>query len=254
MTSSHRILQQDAYVLHSYPYRETSLLLELITRQHGRFGAIAKGVRSQRSRNRVLLQPFQPLILSWSGRGELPTLTAIETRAPAYRFSGNRLMSAFYVNELMLKLLHRHDPHEELFVAYEQVLGNCSESIKPDDLQAESCLRIFEKRLMEELGYGLSFIDSESEGGVIDDAGSYSYIPMHGVVPAAAGHPSFSGRTLKAIAQENFIDKQVLREAKQLMKTVIDYHLGNTMLNTRHTLLSMQSLMKNVCTEGGDIK
>jgi DNA repair protein RecO (recombination protein O) len=246
MTVSHRVMQQDAFVLHSYPYRESSLLLEVFSRQHGRFGAIARGTRNSRSHSRVLLQPFQPLSLSWSGKGDLHTITTIEPRGAAYRFNADNLMSAFYINELLIKLLHRHDPHEDLFGVYENVLADFSFNAGLDSMNTESRLRLFEKRLMEELGYGLSFTEIQGEDGNIDDEGVYGYVPGHGVVPVADGKLRLSGRTLRAIADESLMDRQVLKEAKQLMKCVIEHYLGNSNLNTRNTLISMNSLMKNI--------
>ena len=111
-----------AYVLHSYPYRETSLILQAWTEQHGRFGLVAKGARRPKAASRTLLVPFQPLVLSWFGRGELKTLKTAEPAAPVRPLAGASLFPAFYLNELLLKLTHREDPHEGLFVAYDAAI------------------------------------------------------------------------------------------------------------------------------------
>jgi DNA repair protein RecO (recombination protein O) len=161
-------------------------------------------------------------------------------------------MSAFYINELVIKLLHRHDPHEDLFDVYENVLMNFRANAGLDSLLVESGLRLFEKRLLEELGYGLSFTEIQGEDGDIHDDGIYGYVPGHGVVPAEDGKLRLSGRTLRAITEENLADRQMLREAKQLMKCVIDHYLGNSNLNTRNTLISMNSLMKNLSKLDGE--
>src|SRR6185312_1330327 len=110
------------YVLHSYPYRETSLILQAWTEKHGRMGLVAKGARRPKSAHRSLLVPFQPLALDWFGRGELRTLKTAEPTVPATPLAGQSLMAAFYLNELLLKLTHRDDPHEGLFVAYDAAI------------------------------------------------------------------------------------------------------------------------------------
>src|SRR5882672_2413493 len=110
------------YVLHSYPYRETSLILQVWTEKHGRMGLVAKGARRPKSASRAVLVPFQPLSLDWFGRGELRTLKTAEPAGPATPLGGSSLLSAFYLNELLLKLTTREDPHEGLFEAYDAAI------------------------------------------------------------------------------------------------------------------------------------
>ncbi len=145
-----RVSQQPAYVLHHYSYGETSLLLEIFTRAYGRLGLLAKGARRARQRQCVSLECFQPLLVGWSGRGELPVLSGAEPADDTIFFSGACLYCGFYMNELLLRLLHRHDPHESLFDTYRS-------SLKALQLGTplEVVLRIFEKHLLKEVGYGL---------------------------------------------------------------------------------------------------
>ena len=149
MTTSGKFLLEPAWILHHYPYRDSSLLLEVFSREHGRLGLVARGARSSKSRWRGLLHALSQLLLSWSMRGEMGTLTGAETR-PGIVMPGTRnLMSAWYLNELLMRLLTRHDPHPRLFSAYEQALQGLEVTEQPT-------LRIFEKQLLQELGYELT--------------------------------------------------------------------------------------------------
>src|SRR5689334_20222559 len=147
------------YVLHSYPYRETSLILQAWTERHGRLGLVAKGVRRPKSASRAVLVPFQPLALDWFGRGELRTLKTAEPSAPATPLAGEALMSAFYMNELLLKLTTRDDPHEKLFEAYDAAITGLRaisrERAAANAARIEPILRRFELKLLQELGYAL---------------------------------------------------------------------------------------------------
>src|SRR5688500_5203013 len=156
------------YVLHSYPYRETSLILQAWTEKHGRLGLVAKGARRPKSAARAILVPFQPLEMDWFGKGELKTLKTAEPSVPATPLAGQALMSAFYMNELLLKLTTRDDPHEGLFEAYDQAIsglrefsrrrpgdGPQREGTRGPSPALEPILRRFELRLLQELGYAL---------------------------------------------------------------------------------------------------
>ena len=167
MSARNRVALQPGYVLHHWPYRDTSLLVEVLTRDHGRIGLVARGAKRSKSRLYGMLQPFIPLIVSWTGNGDLGTLTAVEPQGSVMWLSGRAMMNGFYINELMLRLLHRHDPHPHLFDEYTGVLQRLSAitegaiSKLPEDMQSETsfreqwALRIFEKNLLRELGYGL---------------------------------------------------------------------------------------------------
>ena len=155
-----------AYVLHTYPYRETSLILQAWTEHHGRFGLVAKGARRPKSSSRTLLVPFQPLVLSWFGRGELKTVKTAEPAAPVRPLAGPALFPAFYLNELLLKLTHRDDPHEGLFVAYDEAIAELRASAG-DAKSIEPILRRFEVRLLRELGYALELTREAGNGAPI---------------------------------------------------------------------------------------
>lgn len=223
-----RVTLEPALLLHRRPYRNTSLLLEAFTQEHGRVGLVARG--AQRSRQRGLLQPFAPLLLSWSGRGELATLNSAE-EAGLYRpVPPGRLLSAWYVNELLLRLLARNDPHPGLFEPCRQVLAALAE-----EADEQRSLRVFEKRLLAELGYGLQ-LDREAQTGVpIDPGAEYSYLPEYGPVRRQAGQGGVvvSGRGLLALGREQWDAPELLLEAKRLTRAAIDAQLDGRPLKTR---------------------
>lgn len=227
-----RIVLQPAFVLHRRPYRNTSLLLEILSRDAGRLGLVARGARRLRSPWRGLLEPFRPLLLSWSGRGEVPTLTAAEEAAPLPALPPPRLYSGLYVNELLLRLLGRHAPHPELFAAYRGVVEALAESAE------EPALRLFEKRLLAELGYGLLLHVEALTGRPIAAADAYRYVPEQGPVAAAQSRIGLpiSGRSLLAFGRDDLTDPMVLREVKRLTRMAIAAHLQGQPLHTRRLL------------------
>ena len=170
MSSEHRVQLQPAYLLHRKPFRDTSLLLEVFTREFGRIGLVARGARGPRSKLKGVLQPYQPLLLSWSGRGELPTLTSAESQAGALFLQGNALISGFYLNELLMRLLARHDPHTELFISYQTALQRL---IMNDEL--DWTLRLFERDLLQQLGYGLLLTHEGQSGAEVEPDSRYCY-------------------------------------------------------------------------------
>src|SRR5882724_1983582 len=164
------------YVLHTYPYRETSLILQAWTEHHGRLGLVAKGARRPKSASRTLLVPFQPLVLAWFGRGELKTLKTAEPAAPARPLAGASLFSAFYLNELLLKLTHREDPHEGLFAAYDEAIAALRAlGAPPSHRDIEPILRRFELRLLREVGYALELAHEMPGGAAIAAEREYWY-------------------------------------------------------------------------------
>lgn len=228
-----RVNLQPTYVLHSRPYRDTSLLLEAFTAEHGRISLVARGAR-RRSRggsSGALLQPFIPLLLSFSGRAELKTLTATEAAAPAVLLGGERLFSALYLNELLLRLLHRNDPHPELFAAYGEALHALAEAG-----QLEAILRRFEFRLLDELGYRVDCGVDGHSGEAVREECWYNYHADHGLVArTGAGDPSqpaFSGADLLRIAAGQY-DGEVRHAARRLMRQVLAGHLGSAPLRSR---------------------
>lgn len=230
-----RLQQQPAYVLHQRDYSETSLLLEVFTANHGRIGLIAKGARRASSRLRGVLKPFQRLLIGWSGKGELAVLTGAEADGPDCPLEGAALYCGFYMNEVLLRLLHRHDPHGALFDAYEAALQRLRM-----DVSNEPVLRVFEKNLLRELGYGL-VLDQDIEAKTpIDGRAMYDYILDRG--PVRLAHPELNrpaegvrlrGASLLALAQESLNDPTALRDAKALMRAALARHLGDRPLHSR---------------------
>lgn len=214
-----RVQFEPAWLLNARPYGETSLLLEAFTGQHGRIGLIAKGARGPKSKTRALLQPLQPLLLSWRQSGELAALTAVEAEGPACRLVGERLFYGWYVNELVLTLLERHDPHPAAYQAYVDTLPR----LAGDD--AEFALRCFEKRLLADIGYGLEFPE-----GLEADA-HYSHDETLGFRRAAQG---FSGVALLALRDEagSGLSVSAATDLRRLMRSLIAHQLGGRELET----------------------
>lgn len=224
-----RVEQQPGFVLHERPYRETSLLVEAFTRDHGRVGLVARGVRTQRPRiARASLAPLQPVVLSWNGRGELATLTAAEPVGMALRASGEGLLGALYVNELLVRLLPRGDAQPELFERYAACLADLAAGGAP-----AWALRRFERDALAELGYALELAHEADAGGAIDPAREYSYDPERGAVPWALRPlaPRVTGAVLIALAREAEPEATSLRAMRGLMRALLRHHLGGRELN-----------------------
>ena len=226
-----RVYQQPAFVLHSSAYRETSLLVEVCSRNYGRVGLVAKGARRAKTGLRAVLTPFQPLLLGWIGKGDLATLTGAEPAETAPPLIGEALYCGFYMNELLIRLMHRHDPHERLFDAYQTALIRLQNGNEQD-----MALRIFEKHLLQELGYGLILDYEIGAKTALDPDVLYDYLPERGPLPAN-GHETegvpIHGRSLLALAAERFNDARELKEAKQLMRCLLAQHLGGKPLRSR---------------------
>jgi DNA repair protein RecO (recombination protein O) len=229
-----------AFILHTHSYRETSMLVEAYTRDQGRVALIARGARRPKSALRGMLLPFQPLLLSWSGRGELRTLIRAEWRGPYSPLRGQALICGFYLNELLLKLLARDDPHEELFANYEEALAALSR-----DGEQASVLRRFEICLLRELGYAV-ILDREVERGEpVARERRYVYIVERGPVDAAgacANGVELSGQTLLDMQSGNFGSSATQQQSKLLMRTLINHCLGDKILHTRQLLRDLQEL------------
>ena len=223
---------QLGFVLHARPWRETSLIIDVFTEKQGKIALCAKGVRSKKSPKSSLLQPLSPLYLSWVGKGELPTLTMAEPAAPAIKLSAESLYSAFYINELIVRLLHRHDPHPNLFVHYDAALKQLSE---PSPL--EQTLREFEFHLLSSIGYGLSF-SSDIDGEEILDTKTY-YLHGDGLFQSIVNLDSvdkqriFDGVNLLSIAENNWQNSAVLKDAKRLSRLSFKPLLGTKPLQSR---------------------
>jgi DNA repair protein RecO (recombination protein O) len=227
---SHRVQLARAYVLHQRPFRDSSLIVEVFAREHGRMTVFARAARGPRSRF-TLLQPFRALLLSWSGRGEAPTLTAAENAQGPQALPAACLMSAFYLNELLLKLLTRHDPHPELFDQYEATLSRLQQQLSGD-----AALRQFEARLLEFIGYGLNLAAEADTGHPVRADAYYHFQPgVHGVVIAEPGSSgAIGGGVLQRLALGGGLETDAeLRQARLLMRAALDHCLEGRELNTR---------------------
>jgi len=236
--SVQRVQLARAYVLHQRPFRDTSLIVEAFTREHGRLTLFAHAARGPRSRF-TALQPFRALLLSWSGRGEAPTLSAAEsaeagTMLPA--FPATQLLSGFYLNELLLKLLTRGDPHSELFDLYEATLGELRGAAT-----AEPALRLFEARLLGFIGYGLNLAAEADTGKAVRAEAYYHFRPgVHGFVvaePAAPG--AIAGQVLQELSRGELRGEAQLRAARALMRAALDHCLEGRELATRSMARSL---------------
>jgi DNA repair protein RecO (recombination protein O) len=232
---------QPAYLLHSYPYSETSLIAEIYTRESGRVAVIARGARRPRSALRGVLMAFQPLLLGWSGKSELKTLHKAEWQGGYAPLRGLSLICGFYLNELLLKLLPREDPHEQLYEAYVQALAQL-----PVTGDHAAVLRRFERVLLRELGYGLILERVAGTGAPIRSTDNYRYLPERGPVPAeqAAGEGGveLAGQTLIDMAADRYEDPRTVQQSKTLMRALINHCLGRQVLHTRQLLRDLQQL------------
>ena len=242
MRGASRVTGEAAFILHSYPYSETSLLVEAFTREHGRVPLIAKGAKRPHSSWRGVLMPFQPLVLGWSGSGDVKTLSAAEWQPGLPLLEGGALACGFYLNELLLKLIAREDPHPGLFDGYRRAL----ESLAAKADQA-ACLRRFELLLLRELGYGLSLTHEAGSMKAIEPAARYHYVFERGPTPysvasASARFPEVSGETLLAMADEDFDKLAVRTEAKALIRALLNQILAGHVLHSRQLLFELQAL------------
>jgi DNA repair protein RecO (recombination protein O) len=219
--------QQPAFVLHSRPYRETSLLLECLTRDHGRLGVVARGVRSERGRlQRSQLEPFQSLALDLQLRGELATLRGAESVAAPLRLSGDAGVAGLYVNELVVRLTERQDPYPSLYAAYAQTLSRLATS--------ESLgwhLRRFERDLLATLGYALQLDGDADNGEPLQADALYTYRPEHGPMRCGANDPhALRGDDLLSLLEDRMPDAQGLHALRNMMRELIRFHLGGVEL------------------------
>lgn len=229
-----RVASQPAYILHARAWRETSLLLEAFSRDHGRVGLVARGVRGARARlSRALLEPMQALRLDWGGRGELQTLASAEPAGAALALRGDALLSALYVNELLVRLIARNDPHPRLFDRYAELLGGLAEA---KSLAWQ--LRCFERDLLAGIGYAPQLETAADNGAAIDPDATYDYLPEHGAV-AAGGQPGgvrVRGSALLALAAGTRPDAEDLAALRRLMRTLIGVHVGERGLQSWRVL------------------
>ncbi len=218
-----RIEQQPAYVLHARAYRETSLLLECLTREHGRLGVVARGVRGERSRlRRAQLEPFQPLALGLLLRGEMATLTEVEAVGVPQRLTGDVALAGLYLNELVVRLTGRQDPLPPLFDAYAMTLARLAAGES-----SSWTLRRFERDLLEITGYGLQLLYEADTAEALEPEAWYRYEVEQGAVRCVAGsQQALLGSDLLALAHDRMPDNRGLKSLRDLMRQVIRFHLG----------------------------
>ncbi|PLZ02504.1 DNA repair protein RecO [Burkholderia sp. WAC0059] len=242
----YRVAEQPAFVLHSYPYRETSLIVDVLSRDHGRVALVAKGAKRPHSALRGVLQTFQPLALSWTGKGEVRTLTGAEWVGGMLPLAGDALLCGFYVNELLVKFCAREDPHPELFRHYVVTLTRLAH-----DEPAVQVLRSFERVLLRETGYALALNRTVARQAVQPD-GRYVFDPERGVrdvretdgaAPEWPGHwPVLSGQTLLDMEEDDYRRPQTAAQSKALMRFLLNTYLGGAPLATRQILIDLQNL------------
>ena len=219
-------LRQPAFVLHRRPYRETSAIIELLTRDHGRIAAVARAVR--RARRPQAVEPFASLEVAWRGRGRLMTLTACETTS-RFALSGRPLFAGMYLNELLTRCLAPEEAVTPLFAAYGDTLARLAAGC---DL--EPVLRAFEKRLLRELGYGLAFDFELGSGAAIESECRYEFVNGEGFrVADGGGAATYSGAALLAIAADRYDAPDVRRAAKTILRTALKAHVGDQPLTSR---------------------
>lgn len=233
--STRRVDLTPGYVLHHRPWRDTSRILEVFTREHGRLTLFARGVRGPAARLSAVLQPFQRLLLSWSGRGEAPQLTGAEAAQDSPLPPGS-VLAAFYLNELLLRLTTRHDVLPELFDHYHGTLERLRRGAA-----LEPCLRIFEKRLLELLGYGLDLAAEAASGTPLVPDRYYDFRPGLGLVPAAVhSAQTLSGHSLLSLARESLSGTRELEDARRLLQAALGACLEGRPLSTRAVAKSMK--------------
>ncbi|KVM45134.1 DNA repair protein RecO [Burkholderia ubonensis] len=239
-TSDFRVAEQPAFVLHSYPYRETSLIIDVLTRDHGRLALVAKGAKRPHSALRGVLQTFQPLLLSWSGKSEMRTLTGAEWVGGMLPLAGDALLCGFYANELLVKFCAREDPQPPLFNHYVVTLTRLAHG-EP----AVQVLRSFERVLLRETGYAMALNRTVARRAVEADR-LYVFDPERGVRGADDDVPSHwpvvSGQTLLDMEQDDYHRAQTVAQSKTLMRFLLNTYLGGTPLATRQILIDLQNL------------
>jgi DNA repair protein RecO (recombination protein O) len=222
-----RITLEPAFVLHHREYRDTSRILDVFSARHGRLTLFARGARGPKSKLASLLMPFRPLLVSWTGRGDAAQLTGAEAHGEPLILPARQVLSGFYLNELIINLTTRHDPQPQLFDDYARALRRlCAET------QPEPALRVFEKRLLESIGYGLE-LD-------VTTGSHYLYRPSQGLSEVREDAPgAYAGRCLLALREESLDDAQTLDVARRVLRQALDHCLEGRELRTRAVARSM---------------
>jgi len=235
---SHRQENQVVYVLHTYPFKETSLVVELFSKEFGRIAAVAKGARRPHSAMRGMLQSFQMLSGAWSGKNELKTLHNLDWSAGLTLIKGEALMCGFYMNELLLRLLPREDAHENLFEYYANTMQTLT-----NGADFATTLRRFELKLLQEMGYAVPLRQDENGLDIVAE-NTYRYEAEYGACELKATKIGLqlSGKTLLNMANDDYAESLTQSQSKQLMRYLLAHYLGDKPLHTRQLLMDLQAI------------
>lgn len=236
MSSARRVQQQPGYILHRRPFRDSSQILDIVTLEHGKVAVVARGSRGSKSRLAGVLRPFLPLKVSWVSKSDLGTLTGAEVAGPPAGMVGDAMLSAYYVNELLLHFLHRHDPQPEIYALYEAVIRALVSSAS-----VAASLRSFELEFLSLLGYAVNLNHEFGSHDPLDAARHYEYRMEQGpvAVERTEGVLVFTGGVLTGIAEQRFDDPDILRAANRLLREIISFHLGGKELKSRKVLMEL---------------
>lgn len=239
MASRNRCDAQAGVILHQHPYRETSLILEVFTRQYGRISIVARGARRPQSALRGVLLPFQPLIFSWFGAGEVKTLHKADWVGGVPQLAGRPLICAFYLNELLLRMLARDDPHEHLYDLYTQTIDVLS---RQENLDVEPVLRQFEYGLLRETGFEPQ-LELDSQGNLLTDQQQYHYLPGAGIVSKPGhGTVTITAEAVQDLRAGIFDRASSAGYIKFLMRALLNNVLANPELHTRYLMRELNTL------------
>ena len=246
-----KIILQPAFVLHTRNYKDTSLLVELFTLDHGRLSILARGIRNARSKTYGLCKPFLPLLVSFGGKTDLPILQKIESTSLSYDLNGSVLLSSFYLNELLMRLLNHHQPYPDIYNIYQQTLSNLA-----SHSHLETTLRLFEKYLLKALGFGLQLDVTVNDESILPEqeykfefgsglmlakfSGESNLDPAgwrRGTTRPGDQSPNFLGSSLLALHNNNLTTVRELKDAKRLLRAVLANLLGNKPLKSRELFL-----------------
>ena len=230
-----RVWLAPAYVLHQYAYRDTSRIVEVFSGEYGRLTLFARGANGPKSTLRGVLRPFQRMLVSWYGKGEACQLVTAEIDGAVTNLPPGRLMSGFYLNELLLKLTERCDPHPEIFFSY----ASCVQALCDGETE-EPTLRRFEKRLLNDLGYGLE-LATTGEGVPVEPGRFYRFAAESGPQLCVAEAPgAVYGQSLADLQAEKFADARSLRDAKRVLRAAIDACLDGRSLKSREVAMALR--------------
>jgi DNA repair protein RecO (recombination protein O) len=235
-----RVDHQPAFVLHATAWRETSLIVEVLTRDFGRMALVARGAKRPTSQFRGLLAPFAPVAVSWSGRSDIKTLIRAEWMGGLAPLRGDGLLAAFYMNELLVRLLARADPHPALFAAYARGLHALASELSTVD----AALRGFELDLLRETGW-MPPLAITTSGATVEPALRYRIDPERGCTPATDSSEDdwvVGGTTIDALNARDWSDPVAAAECKKLLRALLSIHLDGRPLNTRRIFMDLKKL------------